>query len=385
MESLTPDTQAVLLLCGALGRPDSDGARPLTAKQYSTVAAWLLSAGMRPGDLLDGGGSLPAAPEGVDRGRLERLLDRGGALALVVEKWERSGLWVVSIADDGYPQRLRSVLGRAAPPLLYGIGPTRMLNAGGLTIVGSRDRSEEDAEYARRAGERCAREGITVISGAAKGIDRDAMTGALEAGGAAIGVLAEGLAKTATAAQYREDLMNERLVLMSPFDPAARWMTYAAMERNTLLYGLGDAALVVASAAETGGTWAGATEALKIGKVRVYVKASGMVSPGNEKLLAMGAAAFSDDGDLRPLMRPPDKVEQPPPAPPAPTDAYGLVIDAMLTLLSEPRTEEWMAQQMHVRAPQMKDWLERAVEEERVTKLKKPVRYSAALPNLFGS
>jgi hypothetical protein len=33
----------------------------------------------------------------------------------------------------------------------------------------------------------------------------------------------------------------------------------------------------------------------------------------------------------------------------------------------------------------MKDWLERAVEEERVTKLKKPVRYSAALPNLFGS
>ena len=388
MESLTADTQVVLLLCGELGRPDTDSTRPLTARQYNAVVAWLHSAGMRAGDLLDARASLPPPPEGVDLARVERLLDRGGALALIVEKWERSGLWIVSLADPEYPVRLTKALGRAAPPLLYGVGRRQLLHAGGLTIVGSRDRSEEDAEYARRVGERCAREGITVISGAAKGIDRDAMTGALEAGGAAVGVLAEGLAKTATAAQYRDDLMNERLVLMSPFDPDARWMTYAAMERNKLLYGLGDAALVVASAAETGGTWSGATEALKLGKVRVYVKTSGTLSEGNAKLMTMGAVAFPEERDISSLLTPPDPAEQeqpPPPAPVTPSDAYELVIGTMLTLMSVPRTDEWMAEQMRVRTAQMKDWLERAVDEGRVTKLKKPVRYSAALPSLFGS
>lgn len=117
--------------------------------------------------------------------------------------------------------------------------------------------SEEDGEFARRVGEHCAKEGIAVISGAAKGIDRDAMSGVLEAGGWALGVLAEGLAKTATSGQYRSGLVNDHLTLVSPYDPDSRWFAYAAMERNKLLYGLSDAALVVASSADSGGAWAG--------------------------------------------------------------------------------------------------------------------------------
>src|SRR5258708_80424 len=133
---------------------------------------------------------------------------------------------------------------------------------------------------------------MAIISGAAKGIDREAMSGTLEVGGWALGVLAEGLAKTATSGQYRSGLVSDHLSLVSPYDPDSRWFAYAAMDRNKLLYGLSDAALVVASSADSGGTWAGATEALQHGRVRVFVKSTGTAAPGNPKLLRMGGVPF---------------------------------------------------------------------------------------------
>ena len=61
------------------------------------------------------------SPE-VDSIRVTHLLDRGAALALIVEKWERAGLWVISRSDACYPERLKRYLGQTAPPLLYGVG-----------------------------------------------------------------------------------------------------------------------------------------------------------------------------------------------------------------------------------------------------------------------
>ena len=296
--TLTADTQAVLLLCGELGQHGSDGLKPLALRQYNSLARWLKTEGLRPGDLL--------TPEGrkklgglqtseVNSDRISPLLERGTALALVVEKWERSGLWVISRSDGCYPERLKRYLGWATPPILYGVGSKSLLNRGGLAVVGSRDRTEEDGDFARRVAEHCAHEGIAIISGAAKGIDRDAMAGALEVGGWALGVLAEGVAKTATSGQYRAGLVSDHLTLVSPFDPQARWFAYNAMERNKLLYGLSDAALVVASSADSGGTWAGATEALQHGKVKVFVKSTGALAPGNPKLTRMGGIPFPSE------------------------------------------------------------------------------------------
>ena len=293
--SLTPDTQTVLLLCGELGQSGGDGLKPLGRRHYNALASWLNAQGMRPAELLSVEGRVrltSAEIKDVETDRVTALLDRGAALALMLEKWERSGLWVISRSDSAYPERLKRYMGQAAPPLLYGVGSQDQLDRGGLAVVGSRDRSEEDGEFARRVGEHCAKEGIAVISGAAKGIDRDAMSGALESGGWALGVLADGLAKTATAAQYREGLLSDHLTLVSPYDPDSRWFVYNAMERNKLLYGLSDAGLVVASSADTGGTWTGACEALEHGRVKVFVKASGKLAPGNAKLLRMGGVAF---------------------------------------------------------------------------------------------
>lgn len=442
MESaLTADTQAVLLLCGELGQRDGNGPKPLGLRQYNALASWLKIQGLRPGDLLNRDGTARLTEfqsPAVDPSRLTHLLDRGGALALIVEKWERSGLWVISRSDACYPERLKKYLGQTAPPLLYGVGSKELLNRGGLVVVGSREHSEEDGEFARRIGEHCAKEGIAIISGAAKGIDREAMSGALESGGWALGVLAEGLARTATSGQYRSDLVSDRLTLVSPYDPDSRWFAYAAMDRNKLLYGLGDAALVVASSAETGGTWAGATEALQHGRVKVFVKSTGAVAPGNPRLLGMGGIPFPAEPwlNLRAQFTPPEQrngqlfsptAMQPPameertdvavqdvndtpvsaetsadatvppfqdmakPAEETPLaaaeqrccDAYSLVIEQILILLKEPRTNEWLADRMRVRAPQIKDWLARGVREGRITKLKKPVRYVAHPPALF--
>jgi predicted Rossmann fold nucleotide-binding protein DprA/Smf involved in DNA uptake len=257
------------------------------------------------------------------------------------------------------------------------------------------------------------------------------MAAALEVGGWALGVLAEGLAKTATSGQYRAGLVSDHLTLVSPFDPDSRWFAYNAMQRNKLLYGLSDAALVVASSADSGGTWAGATEALQLGKVKVFVKSSGVLAPGNPKLMHMGGIPFPLEPreNLRPLFTKPEEkngqlfsapgrgfslvvepsIEAVAAAPlngpptekhvahtevPAeesasttdaePTrDAYILVIDAVLALLKEPQSDEWVADKVCVRAGQMKDWLDRGVREGRILKLKKPVRYVAHVPTLF--
>ena len=309
--TLTADTQAVLLLCGELGQRGGNGLKPLGLRQYNNLATWLKTEGLRPGDLLTSEGKTKLGglqTAEVNPDRVSPLLDRGTALALVVEKWERSGLWVISRSDSCYPERLKRYLGQAAPPLLYGVGSKSLLNRGGLAVVGSRDRTDEDGDFARRVGEHCAQEGVAIISGAAKGIDRDAMAGALEAGGWALGVLAEGLAKTATSGQYRAGLVSDHLTLVSPFDPDARWFAYNAMERNKLLYGLSDAALVVASSADSGGTWAGATEALQLGKVKVFVKSTGVLAPGNPKLMRMGGIPFPSEPweNLRPLFTAPE-------------------------------------------------------------------------------
>jgi len=58
-------------------------------------------------------------------------------------------------------------------------------------------------------------------------------------------------------------LLDERLVLISPYDPAAGFNIGNAMQRNKLVYALADAALVVGAEPRKGGTWAGAVEQLK--------------------------------------------------------------------------------------------------------------------------
>ena len=302
---LSSNAQAILLLTAPLiagrGKPS---AAPLSAGEYRRLARRLRELQREPADLLDPGADslLKECVSHSDAARLERLLGRGFLLSQAVERWRTRAIWVVSRADAGYPQRLKKRLGEDAPPVLYGCGDASILDAGGLAVVGSRNVNETLTEYTEDAGRLAAAACRAVISGGARGIDQAAMRGAQEAGGIVVGILADGLERAAVRREHREALMNGRLALICPYDPAARFNVGHAMQRNKLIYALADAALVVNSDYGKGGTWAGASEQIERLKfVPVYVRADGDVGKGLAELQGLGARPWPNPKTAREL------------------------------------------------------------------------------------
>jgi hypothetical protein len=95
--------------------------------------------------------------------------------------------------------------------------------------------------------EPCAAQEIQVVSGGARGVDQAAMLGVLDAGGTALGVLADSLSKAAVNSKYRPNIREGRLLLVSSYDPDAAFNTGNAMGRNKYIYAFADYTLVVSS------------------------------------------------------------------------------------------------------------------------------------------
>ena len=295
---LSPDTQAIVLLCSSLGKSRATEA-PLKQLEYHQLAQLLHNHQMRPADLLQ--------PNGLDRlqdiggelrfdlERIKRLLDRGAALALAVESWTNKGLWLLSRSDTHYPQLIKTRLGREAPPIFYGVGNRDLLTYGGLAIVGSRNADQAAVDATQTIASLCAAQGIQVISGAARGVDSEAMQAALAAGGTVVGILADSLMKAAVAGKYRHALRDQTLVLLSAYSPDAGFSVASAMHRNKYIYTISDYALVISTSIEQGGTWAGAVENLTNGWVPLFVRMGTAVPEGNYQLAAMGAFTLDND------------------------------------------------------------------------------------------
>jgi len=296
----SPNTRAILLLTAPLiaGRGKyKPSVKPLGAGEYRRLARRLRELQRQPADLLEPGAGeiVDDCRIGLDPERIQRLLGRGFLLAQAVERWRTRAIWVLSRADAGYPRRLKQRLGEDAPPVLYGCGDAGTLGAGGLAVVGSRNVPEALIEYTRNGGRLAAAAGRGLVSGGARGVDRAAMHGALNSGGRVVGILADGLEKAAMLREHREALRDGRMVLVCPYDPAARFQVGQAMQRNKLIYALSDAALVVNSDYGKGGTWTGATEQLdKLKLVPVYVRANGEMGRGLEALRERGAIPWPE-------------------------------------------------------------------------------------------
>jgi DNA processing protein len=293
MLPLTTNTKAVLLLTAPLivGR-HTPAADTLTPSEYKGFALRLHEIGYQPADLLgpDDARIIGECGSFIAEERLQRLLGRGLQLAQAVDRWQQRAIWVISRADLDYPKRLKVPLKGQAPALLYGCGDIAALDNGGLAVVGSRNVDEDLVDYAIDIGSLAARADRSIISGGAKGIDQAAMRGALEAGGRACGVLADSLERHVMTREHRDMLLAGQLVLVSPYDPNAGFNAGNAMQRNKLIYALADAALVVSSDVEKGGTWAGAIEQLrKLKLTRVYVRSTGTPQRGLDALKSHGA------------------------------------------------------------------------------------------------
>jgi predicted Rossmann fold nucleotide-binding protein DprA/Smf involved in DNA uptake len=128
-----------------------------------------------------------------------------------------------------------------------------------------------------------------VVSGLAKGIDRVAMSAALEADGQVVGVPTEGIRRIANVNEIRNLVHEGRICLVSPYAPDVGFSVGLAMGRNKFVYALSESTLVVTSDLEKGGTWAGAEEALKGEFAQVDVWAGEGATRGNLALVAKGA------------------------------------------------------------------------------------------------
>jgi DNA processing protein len=289
---LTPNTQAILLLTAPLvaGRGELP-AKLFSLGEYNQLARLLREKQKQPADLIgaDAGNMLSLGAQRFGKERLEALLGRGFLLSQAVERWTTRSIWVISRADSSYPQRLKARLREEAPPLLYGCGELALLEKGGLAVVGSRQVDEELITYTEGIGKLAAEAQRPLISGGAKGIDRAAINGALQSGGEAVAVMADSLERAAVAPDHREPLMDRRLALVSPYDPAAGFNVGNAMQRNKVIYAIADAGLVVTSDFEKGGTWAGAIEQLeKFHFVPVFVRHGSQAGRGNAALIHHG-------------------------------------------------------------------------------------------------
>lgn len=277
-------------------------AEALRASEFWAV----LDAVSDPGRLLGLDAATVAATGVADElaERVARRLESATALAFELERLEQSGLQILSSLDDGYPHRLVERLGRGAPPILHVAGSIDLLADDGIGVVGSRNVSPEALEVTRDVAREAAARGCPLVSGAARGVDSEAMAAALEAGGRAVGVLADALARQVRDTTARRAILDEQLCMCTPYKPTAGFSVANAMGRNRIVYGLTATTLVVTSDEGKGGTWAGAVEALRGRITDVAVWDGPGAGAGNRTLAAKGA---------RPVATVPDLFTIPPP------------------------------------------------------------------------
>lgn len=232
-----------------------------------------------------------------------RRLDGMDRVARRLEQYEDLGVFVVTELDPEYPGRWRARLGERRPAVLYCMGERTVLRGGSIGVVGSREVDEDGRRFARAVAGEAVSQGRVVVSGGARGIDLEAMRAAMEHGGGTIGFLADSLLDVARRPAMQAFLGRARACLATPFPPSAGFSVATAMARNRLIYAHSLATVVVASASGVGGTWSGATEALRRRLCPVLVRMGPGVPEGNERLVAAGAVPIGAPREIRAHLR----------------------------------------------------------------------------------
>jgi DNA processing protein len=132
-------------------------------------------------------------------------------------------------------------------------GDASLVKRPGVAIVGSRNPSLEGAARARRLARELSQRAVVVVSGLAKGIDTEALTTAIEAGGKTIAVIGTPITRAYPAENKRlqERIYNEHL-LVSQFAPEKRVFPSNFPERNKLMAAISDATVIVEASDESG-------------------------------------------------------------------------------------------------------------------------------------
>ena len=239
-----------------------------------------------------------------------------------------------------------------------------------------------------------------------------------DARGTAVGVLADSLERLAAKRELREPIAAGNLTLVTNYHPAARFNVGNAMRRNRLIYCLSQAALVVASTLEKGGTRAGALEDLEARWVPLLVRDDGIRQHRPEWRLRRGLTPGDLQGNANVFLDPfpplpmalelddHDALSNEPPSrslakvganaqpqtPTTPTkkvaattlearhkivdgDLFPLVWPSLERFLQQQRSENEVAQHLKLETSQARAWLRRAQNEGLVERRERKRRY----------
>lgn len=195
---------------------------------------------------------------GCDRELTERiisLLEQEDLLDAYLGKAAAWNCVPITRVSDHYPQILRQRLGLDSPGCLWARGDVEILSTPAISLVGCRELSAPNREFAEAVGYQAAEQGLTLVSGNARGADRAAQEACLKAGGRVVSIVADSL--------YRASQRNMLYLSEDGFDE--EFSAQRALSRNRCIHALGRMVFVAQSDLQKGGTWSGTVKNLRFG------------------------------------------------------------------------------------------------------------------------
>lgn len=284
---MTPRERGFLLLSSHLGDPCR---KVLTTAQLRTLAdrVRLGEKSLRDRELTEE--DLVTLGYGREFARqVVSLLEEEALLDAYLERGRRMDCLPVTRVSPAYPLILRQRLGLDSPGCLWAKGNVEILNTPAIALVGSRDLAEPNRAFAAEVGRQAAIQGLTLVSGNARGADRTAQDACLEAGGKVISIVADELSRQP---RIRNVLFLSREDFDEPFS------AQRALSRNHCIHALGRMVFVAQSDLGKGGTWDGTVKNLRFGWSPVACFRDG--SESARRLERMGAYLV-DQTDLSDL------------------------------------------------------------------------------------
>jgi DNA processing protein len=254
------------------------------------------------GDLEDAWKAAPAelAQAGLGLKVIERIVRARAQVDLekVWKKIESQNIHILTWEDEAYPQRLKEI--DQPPPVLYIRGEYLPEDLFAVAIVGTRRVTAYGRQITEELASFLIANGITVISGLARGVDAVAHQTALKAGGRTIGVLGSGVDKIYPP-EHRTlaEKMIESGAVISDYAPGTPPDASNFPPRNRIISGL-SLAVVVIEAGETSGALITAEFAAEQGR-EVFAVPGSILAPqskGTNKLIQNGALPLLSVNDL---------------------------------------------------------------------------------------
>lgn len=217
--------------------------------------------------------------------------------AFLAETMQNEGYELIPITSPEYPKTLKENLkANHAPTVVYVKGNKQILLEKSLAIVGSRSASDISLEFTDRIARLASREYKVVVSGFAKGVDKQALDSAIRYKGQSIIVLPQGIMTFGSGFKtYYRQIVDGDVLVLSTFHPKAPWKVELAMARNPIIYGLA-AEIYVAESADKGGTWSGVVDGLRKNR-KIFVRMPGEnENNANKLLIERGAVGVDFDG-----------------------------------------------------------------------------------------